>query len=193
MKEAWNSRCRADAGPRRFKQQRVAFAQSVKAGDTSVQADYDRVRAPRSRRQQSTLRAYSAKLTRPIFFPKRRGASRVRIAGAGAADWQRQEQPHRLERALLQYGFDGNAGSGVRRRQAGSRHGAARLLVAGRSVGRFRPAEPEAERHLAPDGPVTGDVTEFINGNMDAPSAFPTRRSATCRCRCCSAAFRSVR
>ena len=61
-----------------------------------------------------------------------------------------------------------------------------------RSGGFVQPnLKPSAISRLT--GPVTGDVSQFINGNMDGVDAFPSSRSPTCRCRCCSAASRSVR
>ncbi|MGH9141932.1 MAG: hypothetical protein ACRD2I_12435 [Vicinamibacterales bacterium] len=155
-----------------LKQQRVAFAQSVKAGDTSVQADtigFDAEVEPGN----STLRAYSNHLSHPPFYPKVQEAW-VRIAALAQLTGSGKSNHISWNAHYLRYGFDSNQGQVFV--DVVAEPGMAKLdfsTQGDHSGGFVQPnLKPSAISRLT--GPVTGNVTNFINGTMTGTDAFPS-------------------
>jgi hypothetical protein len=154
-----------------FKRQRVAFAQSVKAGDTSVQVDKIGFSAE-VEDNNPTLRAYSANLTRPPFFPKVQEAW-VRIPALAELTGSAQNNHIVWNAHYLRHGFDSNQGQVFL--DVKSESGMAQLDFSSqgdRSGGFVQPnLKPSAVSRLT--GPVTGTVSSFISGTMTGSDAFP--------------------
>jgi hypothetical protein len=171
---AWQA-ANADRRQATFKQQRVAFAQSVKAGDTSIQADtiaFDAEVEPNN----PTIRAYSNHLAHPPFYPKIQEAW-VRIAALAQLTGSGKNNHISWNSHYLRHGFDSNQGQVFVDVLAES--GMAQLdfsTQGDRSGGFVQPnLKPSAISRLT--GPVTGNVTNFINGTMTGTDAFPTSLS----------------
>jgi hypothetical protein len=173
-KEVWDAAV-ASQRQAEFKRQRVAFAQSVKAGDTSVQVDKIGFSAE-VEANNPTLRAYSANLTRPPFFPKVQEAW-VRIPALAELTGSAQNNHIAWNAHYLQHGFDSNQGQVFI--DVLQESGMAQLDFSSqgdRSGGFVQPnLKPSAISRLT--GPVTGNVTNFINGTMTGSDAFPTSLS----------------
>jgi hypothetical protein len=171
VQEAWNKPSRSGRRTAEIKQQRVALAQSVKSGDTSIQADsitFDAFVEPGN----TALRNYSAGLMRPIFYPCVAQA-RVRIAALAQLTGSQKNNLVVWNAHYLRYGFQNNAGQVFVDVTAES--GMAQLDFSSqgdRSGGFVQPnLKPSAISRLT--GPVTGNVSEFVQGNLNASSAFP--------------------
>jgi hypothetical protein len=167
--EAWQDhqdRRRAD-----FKQQRVAFAQSVKAGDTSVQAA-EIVFDAEVEKNNPSLRSYSQQLSRPPFYPKVDEA-RVRIAALAQLTGSTKNNKITWNAHYLEQGFANNHGQVFV--DVASEPNMAKLdfsTQGDRSGGFVQPnLKPSAISRLT--GPVTGKVETFIAGTMKAAEAFP--------------------
>lgn len=155
-----------------LKLQRVALAGSLKAGDTSVQAAEMRF-GGEAQKANSKLRGYSDGLNRPVFFPKvgetiSRIGAMAHLGGANETNrltWH----PH-----FLQFGFESNKGQVFVKVE--NDPGMAKLdfsAQGNRSGGFVQPnLKPAALSRLA--GPVMGDVSQFITGNVPKGSGFPT-------------------
>ena len=163
-KDAWDAAV-ASQRQAEFKRQRVAFAQSVKAGDTSVQVDKIGFSAE-VEANNPTLRAYSANLTRPPFFPKVQEAW-VRIAALAELTGSAQNNHVVWNAHYLQHGFDSNQGqvfidvlpeSGMAQLDFSSQ--------GDRSGGFVQPnLKPSAISRLT--GPVTGNVSQLHQRHDD--------------------------
>ena len=171
---AWQA-ANADRRQATFKQQRVAFAQSVKAGDTSIQADtiaFDAEVEPNN----PTIRAYSNHLAHPPFYPKVQEAW-VRIAALAQLTGSGKNNHISWNTHYLSQGFDNNQGQVFV--DVLPESGMAQLdfsTQGDRSGGFVQPnLKPSAISRLT--GPVTGNVSNFINGTMTGTDAFPTSLS----------------
>ncbi len=163
----------------KLKQQRVALAQSVKAGDTTVQVEelsFNGVVEPGNQK----LRTYSAKLSRPIFYPKVDEA-RVRIAALAQLTGSAKNNKVTWNAHYLQYGF-GDSNKGQVFVDVASETNMAQLdfsTQGDRSGGFVQPnLKPSAMSRLA--GPISGDATavaSFINGTFKGTDAFPDNLS----------------
>jgi hypothetical protein len=169
---AWRDAARAGRRVADFKQQRVALAQSVKAGDTSVQAEnlsFDAfVEAGNAQ-----LRNYSAGLSKPIFYPSVETAH-VRIAALSQLTGSAKNNRITWNGHYLQHGFDNNQGQVFV--DIAAEAGMAQLdfsTQGDRSGGFVQPnLKPSAISRLT--GPVTGNVSNFISGTMNGADAFPS-------------------
>jgi len=170
--EAWRDPARANRRSALTRQQRVALAQSVKAGDTTVQAEsitFDAEVEPGNKK----LRAYSDNLSRPVFYPKVEEA-RLRIAAlaqlAGSAKTNRVV----WNAFYLQNGF-AETNQGQVFVDVADESGMAKLdfsTQGDRSGGFVQPnLKPSALSRLS--GPVTGNVANFVSGKLDGADAFP--------------------
>jgi hypothetical protein len=172
---AWQDLSRGDRRRANFKQQRVALAQSVKAGDTSVQAD-EIVFDAEVEKLNPSLRSYSQQLSRPPFYPKVEEA-RVRIAALAQLTGSTKNNTIRWNAHYLQHGFASNAGQVFV--DVASEPAMAKLdfsTQGDRSGGFVQPnLKPSAVSRLT--GPVTGNVGNFINGSLNAADAFPASLS----------------
>jgi hypothetical protein len=171
---AWQA-ANVDRRQATFKQQRVAFAQSVKAGDTSIQADtvaFDAEVEPGN----TTIQQYSNHLAHPPFYPKVKEAW-VRIAALAQLTGSAKNNHISWNAHYLRHGFDSNQGQVFVDVLAES--GMAQLdfsTQGDRSGGFVQPnLKPSAISRLT--GPVTGNVSNFINGTMTGTDAFPTSLS----------------
>ncbi|HEU4886634.1 MAG TPA: hypothetical protein VFV49_02025, partial [Thermoanaerobaculia bacterium] len=172
VNDAWNKPSRSARRTAQIKQQRVALAQSVKSGDTSIEAESITFDAF-IEKGNTQLQAYSNGLMRPIFYPCVI-ESRVRIAALAQLTGSHKNNLVAWNTHYLRYGFENNPGQVFVDVKAES--GMAQLDFSSqgdRSGGFVQPnLKPSAISRLT--GPVTGDVGEFIKGNMDASSAFPS-------------------
>ncbi len=171
VRQAWNKPSRSGRRTAQIKQQRIALAQSVKSGDTSIQADsitFDTF----IEKGNTYLRSYSNGLMRPIFYPCVAQA-RVRIAALAQLTGSSKNNLVTWNTHYLQHGFQNNPGQVFV--DVTTEAGMAQLDFSSqgdRSGGFVQPnLKPSAISRLT--GPVTGDVGEFVKGNMDASSAFP--------------------
>src|SRR5215216_334522 len=171
---AWRSPDVARSGRRvaAIKQQRVAMAPSLKAGDTSVQADditFDAFVQP----DNTKLRVYSDNLSRPVFYPAIENA-RVRIPALTQLTGSAKTNKVGWNAHYLQHWFANNQGEVFV--DVVAEAGMAQLDFSSqgdRSGGFIQPnLKPSAISRLT--GPVTGNVTNFINGTLDGADAFPS-------------------
>jgi hypothetical protein len=174
---AWRSPDVARSGRRvaTIKQQRVAMAPSLKAGDTSVQADdisFDGF----VEHDNTKLRVYSDNLSRPVFYPAIENA-RVRIPALTQLTGSAKTNKVGWNAHYLQHGFANNQGQVFV--DVVAEAGMAQLDFSSqgdRSGGFIQPnLKPSAISRLT--GPVTGNVTNFINGTLDGADAFPASLS----------------
>ncbi|MEE2729982.1 MAG: hypothetical protein VYA55_04130 [Pseudomonadota bacterium] len=158
-----------------FDQQKVALADSMKAGDTAVDVR-SMVFAVEAEKQNATLRAYSDDLNQPLFFPK---VSQVRglvpaMAGlaGGASDSTFTWNSH-----YLWHGFNA-ANKGQVFVDVGSNAATMDFSAQGdRSGGFIQPnLQPKALSRLA--GPVMSDVEAFAAGTMAAGAGFGSINTA---------------
>ncbi|HET6960668.1 MAG TPA: hypothetical protein VFI56_28975 [Vicinamibacterales bacterium] len=168
---AWQA-ANADRRQAAFKQQRIAFAQSVKAGDTSIQADTIAFDAE-VEANNPTIRAYSNHLAHPPFYPKVQEAW-VRIAALAQLTGSGKNNHIAWNAHYLKQGFDNNQGQVFV--DVIKESGMAQLdfsTQGDRSGGFVQPnLKPSAISRLT--GPVTGNVSNFINGTMTGTDAFPS-------------------
>ncbi len=174
--EAWTDPSRAGRRVAELKQQRIALAPSVKAGDTSVEAvsvSFDGF----SEKKNFKLRSYSNNLSRPIFYPKVERAD-IRIAALSQLTGSGKSNKVEWNAHYLQHGFAAN-NQGQVFVNVISELGMAQLdfsTQGDRSGGFVQPnLTPSALSRLT--GPVTGDVANFIAGNMNGADAFPATLS----------------
>lgn len=168
----WNTTKRQALRTAGFKQQRVALAQSVKAGDTTVQADEISFDAE-IEAGNTQLRGYSLSLSRPIFYPKVTEAQ-VRIAALAQLTGSAKNNTIQWNGFYLEKGF------------AASNRGQVFVDVVpqtdmaqldfstqgDRSGGFVQPnLKPSAISRLS--GPVAGTVGDFISGTFTGADAFP--------------------
>jgi len=162
------------AGPRaaQLNLQRVALAQSVKAGDTSVQAEsltFDAV----VENPNTSLRAYSNGLASPVFYPSVSEAG-VRIAALAQLTGSAKANRVRWNAHYLANGF-ATSNQGQVYVDVVSESGMATLdfsTQGDRSGGFVQPnLRPSALSRLS--GPVTGNVEQFISGSLSGADAFP--------------------
>ncbi|MCG6875268.1 MAG: hypothetical protein LJE97_09275 [Betaproteobacteria bacterium] len=158
-----------------LKQQRVALAQSVKAGDTTVQVQEMSFDAE-VESGNAKLRTYSAELSRPIFYPKVDEA-RVSIAALAQLTGSAKTNKVKWNAFYLQHGFK-SANEGQVFVDVVSESDMAQLdfsTQGDRSGGFVQPnLKPGAISRLA--GPVSGDaqtVQSFIQGTFTGADAFP--------------------
>ena len=172
---AWRDPARAGRRVAAIKQQRVAMAPSLKAGDTSIQADdisFDAF----FQHDNMKLRAYSENLSRPVFYPAVENA-RVRIPALSQLTGSAKTNKVGWNGHYLQHGFENNQGQVFV--DVVSESGMAQLDFSSqgdRSGGFIQPnLKPSAISRLT--GPVTGNVGNFISGTLDGADAFPTSLS----------------
>jgi hypothetical protein len=171
-RDDWVSAARTGLRVAKLKQQRVALAQSVKAGDTTVQTEelsFDaEVEAGNTK-----LQSYSAKLSRPVFYPKV-DTARVRIAALAQLTGSGKNNKVVWNAHYLQHGFAAN-NQGQVFVDVASETQMAKLdfsTQGDRSGGFVQPnLKPSALSRLT--GPVTGTVSEFIAGKFTGGDAFP--------------------
>ncbi len=169
--KAWTDPARAGRRVAQIKQQRVALAQSMKAGDTTIQADEISFDAFFEKSNQP-LRSYSNNLSRPVFYPKVEQA-RVRIAALSQLTGSSKSNLVKFNAHFLQHGFASNEGQVFL--DVTAEAGMAQLdfsTQGDRSGGFVQPnLKPSAISRLT--GPVTGNVSNFIAGQMNGLDAFP--------------------
>ena len=146
----WRHGATADAAGRRSSQA-AARGDSPRASKRAIRRfrSTDRFRR-RGRAGQSDAARLQRQPDPPVFYPKVEEA-RVRIAALAQLTGSAQNNTSSGTRTTCSTASTSNQGQVFVDVVLEGGHGAARLLVAGRSVGRFRAAEPEAERDLAPD------------------------------------------
>jgi hypothetical protein len=168
---AWRDPLRADRRVGALKQQRVALAPSMKAGDTSAETQ-DLVFDAFVEAGNTKLQTYSAKLTRPVFYPSIEKA-KVRIAALAQLTGSAKTNTLAYNAHYLQHGFANNEGQVFADIVAES--GMAKLdfsTQGDRSGGFVQPnLTPKAMSRLA--GPVSGTVSSFISGTLNGADAFP--------------------
>jgi hypothetical protein len=174
-RSAWRDPARAGRRVAAIKQQRVAMAPSLKAGDTSIQVDdisFDAF----VQQHNMKLRAYSDNLSRPVFYPSIENA-RVRIPALAQLTGSTKTNKVSWNAHYLQHGFESNQGQVFV--DVASEAGMAQLDFSSqgdRSGGFIQPnLKPSAISRLT--GPVTGSVSNFISGTLDGADAFPTSLS----------------
>ncbi|PZU06256.1 MAG: hypothetical protein DI605_19730 [Sphingomonas sp.] len=155
--------------------QRIALAPSLKAGDTSVQAD--RVEfGGFVEKNSASLKAVSDNLNRPIWVPK---VVQVAARIGPIAHLSGSQEPHSLtfNQQFLRAGFDpapsGNRGEVFVDVAAGSGPNLDFSSQGDKSGGFMQPnIKPAALSRLA--GPIMSDPAKFITGEMPAGAGFPT-------------------
>lgn len=170
-KTAWAARPDRRAAP--LKLQRVALAPSAKAGDTTVQAEsveFDAEVEPGN----ATLRAYAtAGLVRPPWYPKVVQA-KVRIAALAQLTGSAKANTLLWNAHYLANGFAAS-NQGQVFVDVKNESGMATLdfsTQGDRSGGFVQPnLRPSALSRLA--GPVSGNVANFVAGNLSGSDAFP--------------------
>ena len=170
-KEAWIDPARSERRVAAMKQQRVALASSMKAGDTTVQADdisFNAFVEPKNKQ----LQRYSGNLSRPVFYPMVEQAH-VRIAALAQLTGSNASNTVLWNAHYLREGFDNNQGQVFV--DVKNETGMAQLDFSkqgDRAGGFVQPnLKPSAISRLT--GPVTGNVGNFIAGNMKGTDAFP--------------------
>ena len=154
-----------------FKQQQLAMATSMKAGDTSVQARIvtfgAEVEAANNR-----MRVASNKLSRPVFFPKIDSVE-ARIGALAHLSGSDKSNVLRWNAHYLKDGFNENLGEVFVDVDSDPQMAKLDFSAQGdRSGGFVQPnLKPEALSRLA--GPVMGDVGEFIKGKVPDGGGFP--------------------
>lgn len=174
--QAWTDPARAGRRVALTRQQRVALAQSMKAGDTTVQADEISFDAF-VEKTNAQLRSYSGNLSRPVFYPRIEQA-RIRIAALAHLTGSVKNNRVVFNAHYLQHGF-ASSNQGQVFVDVASEAGMAQLdfsTQGDRSGGFVQPnLKPSALSRLT--GPVTGNVGNFINGTMSGADAFPATLS----------------
>ncbi|SFJ50386.1 hypothetical protein SAMN04515648_4346 [Phyllobacterium sp. CL33Tsu] len=172
---AWNDPSHSGWKTAPLKRQRVALAPSVKAGDTSVEAEsitFDGF----VEKQNLKLRAYSENLSKPIFYPMVQQAG-VRIAALAQLTGSSASNTVKWNARYLSAGFTNNQGEVFV--DVVSEPGMAQLNFStqgDRSGGFVQPnLTPSALSRLT--GPVTGNVSDFMDGKMTGSNAFPATLS----------------
>lgn len=170
-RQAWIDPARASRRVALIKQQRVAFAQSMKPGDTTLQADEIHFDAF-VEKNNAKLRGYSNNLSRPVFYPIIERA-RVRNPALSHLTGSSKNNLVAFNAHFLQHGFANNEGQVFF--DVISEPGMAQLdfsTQGDRSGGFVQPnLKPSAISRLT--GPVTGNVANFIAGKLDGADAFP--------------------
>jgi hypothetical protein len=153
-----------------LKLQRVALATSLKPGDTSAQVD-TMTFGGEAEKDNTSLRAASDKLNRPVFFPMVVETS-VRIGALAHLTDSSATNTLTWNAHYLKHGFDANKGEVF----ADVAPGGAMLDFSAQgdhSGGFVQPnLKPNALSRFA--GPVMGDVGQFINGTVPQGGGFPT-------------------
>ncbi len=172
-KTDWEAR--GDLRVAKLKQQRVALAQSVKAGDTTVQVEELTFNAE-VEKGNAKLETYSAELSRPIFYPKVDEA-RVRIAALAQLTGSGKNNKVTWNAHYLEHGFK-ESNKGQVFVDVATETNMAKLdfsTQGDRSGGFVQPnLTPSAISRLA--GPLSGDedaVKNFISGEFKGTDAFP--------------------
>lgn len=155
-----------------LKQQRVAMAASIKAGDTSVQVE-SMVLGGHAQANNATLRAASDDLSRPVFFP-RVEETQARIGAMSHLSGSPKTNKLTWNAHFLQHGFTGNVGEVFADVVDEANMAKLDFSAQGdRSGGFAQPnLKPNALSRFA--GPVMGDVGEFIQGKVPSGGGFPT-------------------
>jgi hypothetical protein len=173
---ATTNAARADRRVAQLKQQRVALAQSLKAGDTTVQADEISFDAFVEKKNQQ-LRTYSDNLSRPVFYPMMAEA-RVRIAALAQLTGSAKNNKVVWNAHYLQNGFAAS-NQGQVFVEVAAEPGMAQLdfsTQGDRSGGFVQPnLKPSAISRLT--GPVTGEIGDFVAGTLKGADAFPATLS----------------
>jgi len=159
-----------------FKRQRVAMALSLKAGDTSVEAEHIEFGAEADAAANG-LRTYSEKLTRPMFYPSL-ASTRVRIGALAQLGGSDRNNLLRWNLHYLKKGFDAtNKGQVFADVQPENDMAKLDFSTQGdRSGGFVQPnLKPSALSRLT--GPVAGDATKFLQGKLEPTSVFPSNLS----------------
>lgn len=172
---AWKDPARAGRRVASFNQQRVTFAPSVKAGDTALQADdisFDGFVDPGN----AQLRSYSEGLSHPVFYPQVASAH-VRIPALAQLTGNAKNNTIVWNPHYKKNGFTNNQGQVFA--NVNAELGMAQLDFSSqgdRAGGFVQPnLVPSAISRLT--GPVTGNVDNFIAGQLDAKDAFPASLS----------------
>jgi len=158
------------------RQQRIALARSIKAGDTTLQVDeieFDAV----SESGNAKLRTYSQDLAQPIFYP-RFASAKVRIPALAQLTGSNRTNTVSWNAYYLKNDFSsGNKGQVFLDVQDEPGMAALDFSVQGDKSGGFvQPnLKPSAFSRLT--GPVTGNVQNFVQGRMDGADAFPSSLS----------------
>lgn len=172
---AWRDASRADRRVAAGNQQRVAFAPSLKPGDTSAQVTEVHFDAE-VEANNAKLRTYSQKLQRPVFYPKLEKA-KVRITPIAQLGGSNKTNTIAWNAHYLQHGFGNNKGEVFA--DVVTESGMAQLDFSAqgdRSGGFVQPnIKPNALSRFA--GPVMGDVGQFIQGKTMPGGGFPTSLS----------------
>lgn len=167
---------RAGRRTAQFKRQRVALAPSLKAGDTSVEAEHIEFGAEADSAANG-LRNYSLKLTRPMFYPSL-ASTRVRIGALAQLGGSDKNNLLRWNLHYLKKGFDA-ANKGQVFAEVQAENGMAQLdfsTQGDRSGGFVQPnLKPSALSRLT--GPVAGDATKFLQGKLEPTGVFPSNLS----------------
>ena len=172
----WLSPGRAALRVADLKLQRIALAQSVKSGDTTVQVEqitFDAEVEPGN----TQLRTYSSRLSHPVFYPKVSEA-RVRIAALAQLTGNGKNNRVLWNAHYLQNGFAAS-NQGQVFVEVAAEPGMAQLdfsTQGDRAGGFVQPnLKPSAISRLT--GPVTGKVSDFIAGTSKGADAFPATLS----------------
>ncbi|UHL62675.1 hypothetical protein LSG25_11325 [Paralcaligenes sp. KSB-10] len=170
--DAWRAPAAQARRTAQFRQQRVSLAQSLKAGDTTLQADeisFDAV----VEKNNAKLRAYSNGLSQAIFYPCIT-QGKVRIPALAQLTGSAKANTIQWNAYYLKNGFS-NGNQGQVYADVLSESGMAMLdfsTQGDRSGGFVQPnLKPSAVSRLV--GPVSGNVSNFIAGKMTGADAFP--------------------
>lgn len=155
--------------------QRVALAPSLKPGDTTVQVDQMEFGGFAEAGNQS-LRAYSERLTRPVWVPVMEEA-KARIGPIAHLSGNQGAHALAFNQQFLRAGFDpaptANRGEVFVDVQPGSGPNLDFSSQGDKSGGFLQPnLKPAALSRLA--GPVMSDPAQFIAGKMPKGAGFPT-------------------
>ncbi len=167
---------RSDRRTADFKRQRMALAPSMKSGDTAVEVEQLEFTGEVAAAGLG-LRTYSQNLTRPAFYP---GviSKRVRIAALAQLGGANASNKLTWNGHYLKFGFDA-ANKGQVFADVAAEAGMAQLdfsTQGDRSGGFVMPnMKPSALSRLT--GPVAGDASKFLQGELDPTGVFPTSLS----------------
>lgn len=155
-----------------FRRQRVALATSTKAGDTSVEIENVTFDAE-VEKNNASMRNASDGLSRPVFFP-RIASCEARIGALAHLTGGDNGNELKWNAFYLKHGFATNEGEVFV--DVTDKPGMAMLDFSAqgdRSGGFVQPnLKPQALSRLA--GPVMGDVSKFIGGEIPGGGGFPT-------------------
>lgn len=168
---AWKDPARAMRRVARFQQQRVTFAPSIKAGDTTLQADdisFDGFVDPGN----TQLRSYSEGLSHPVFYPQVETAH-VRIPALAQLTGNAKNNAIVWNNHYKKDGFNNNQGQVFVNVNPETDMAQLDFSSQGDRAGGFVQPNlvPSAISRLT--GPVAGNVDNFIAGTLDAKDAFP--------------------